>query len=208
MVRFKVEAVQLHWVAADNHVIQSRQSSLTSLTGSWPAPIWSLSPLRLCSLQSQVCWWLAPCFWNPPAAEPWDLACLAGPGVQRSSRFLTGCRLPATAFLIISAMTANTLWETRLMKFGPGPGKEVTTCATVACRCNFHCFWLKAGMSKVPTLLPCARPAMMQCWRKIAPDGCPWTLKGLLAIIISHKRTHGYTDTYIGEPKICDGGGT
>lgn len=68
MVRFKVEAVQLHWVAADNHVIQSRQSSLTSLTGSWPAPIWSLSPLRLCSLQSQVCWWLAPCFWKSPGS--------------------------------------------------------------------------------------------------------------------------------------------
>ena len=68
MVRFKVEAVQLHWVAADNHVIQSRQSSLTSLTGSWPAPIWSLSPLRLCSLQSQVCWWLAPCFWKSPSS--------------------------------------------------------------------------------------------------------------------------------------------
>ena len=68
MVRFKVEAVQLHWVAADNHVIQSRQSSLTSLTGSWPAPIWSLSPLRLCSLQSQFCWWLAPCFWKSPGS--------------------------------------------------------------------------------------------------------------------------------------------
>ena len=97
MVRFKVEAVQLHWVAADKHVSQSRQSSLTSLTGSWPAPIWSLSPLRLCSLK--FVGGLPPAFGNPPAAEPWDLACLAGPGVQRTAASwqVVGC--PRRRFL-------------------------------------------------------------------------------------------------------------
>ena len=127
MVRFKVEAVQLHWVAADNHVIQSRQSSLTSLTGSWPAPIWSLSPLRLCSLQSQVCWWLAPCFWKSPGS--WTM----GSCMSCWSWCAKEQPLPDRLWVArdgVSYHISNDcqhIVRTRLMKFGPGPGKEVTT---------------------------------------------------------------------------------
>ena len=59
MVRFKVEAVQLHWVAADNHVIQSRQKQFNFTYWQLASPHLIIEPFA--TLQSAVSSLLVAC---------------------------------------------------------------------------------------------------------------------------------------------------